>query len=82
MKGKLKANEFSSLKTDFLIENLEVTYFITKNLKSELGEVFNKYASFLPENLKVNAKVLKSGKVLIMVDCLAENVFYNNSIKL
>ena len=60
-----------------LDDDLDYSIFAFKNLRKDLVDVFKNYANFDLENFKLNLKVLKNSKILILVDLEIDGLFLN-----
>ena len=73
--NKSLLNEISQ---EIALSSSELTLDKLRNLKSDLFDVFSKYTKIVPENLKLNVKMLWESNIVFMVDCVAENVVFRS----
>ena len=69
-----KQNLAIQVTEEICLEQNELTMEKLRSLKGDLFEVFSKYMKIVPDNLKLNVKMLWSSNLVFMVDCVAENV--------
>ena len=75
MKNLNKKNIKSETAEMILDDDLDYSISVFKNLRKDLLEVFKNYASFDSENFKLNLKVLKNSKILLLVDLEIDGLF-------
>ncbi len=68
----------NQISQEIALSSSELTLDKLRNLKSDLFEVFSKYTKIVPENLKLNVKMLWDLNIVFMVDCVAENVVFRS----
>lgn len=75
MKSLNRKNLMQSFNEMEIMDSLEISSMFIKNLTQDLQIVFKKYAVVNDNCFSLKIKVLKNNKYIILVDCLAENLF-------
>lgn len=75
MKSLNRKNLIKNFNEMEFMDSSELSSMFVRNLSQDLQIVLKKYASINSECFSLKIKILKNNKYVILVDCLADNLF-------